>query len=166
MSTRPAIKEKFEFKYATRYSVTKIIESLKNTTSLGVDMIPTKAWKLGVEILAGPITKLINLSLISGKVPKLFKCALVHPVHKGSGKDPRDPASYRPISILSSLSKVMEIVVKDALYEWLEYHKYIPDAQFGFRPKKSVSMALSCAQADWAEAKLTPLARVSKKLSN
>ena len=80
-------------------------------------MIPTKAWKVGVEILAGSITKLMNLSLTSGKVPKLFKCALVHPVHKGSGKDPKDPSSYRPISILSPLSKVLEIAVKVALYE-------------------------------------------------
>ena len=101
-------------------------------------MIPTRAWKLGVEILAAPITKLINLSLSSGKVPKLFKSALVHPVHKGSGKDPRQPSSYRPISILCSLSKVLETVVRDSLLEWLEAHNYLPDAQNGFRQRRSV----------------------------
>ena len=151
-STQP-VKEKFEFKYATRKSVTKIIKRLKNTSSLGVDMIPTRAWKLGVEILAAPITKLINLSLSSGKVPKLFKSALVHPVHKGSGKDPRQPSLYQPISILCSLSKVLETVVRNSLLEWLEAHNYLPDAQNGFRPKRSVAMALSCAQAEWVAAK-------------
>ena len=153
LSTRPPINEKFEFKFATRHSVAKIIKGLKNTSSLGIDMIPTRAWKLGVEILAGPITKLINLSLSIGNVPKLFKCALVHPIHKGPGKDPRDPNSYRPISILSALSKVFEIVVRD-LMEWLEHHEYLPDSQYGFRPMRSTAMALSCSQADWAEAKL------------
>ena len=147
------IHDKFKFKYATKRSITKIIRSLNDTSALGVDMIPTKAWKLGVEILAGPIATLINLSLCTGKVPKLFKQAKVHPVHKGSGKDPRQPSSYRPISILPSLSKVLEIVVRDALLEWLDDHSYLPESQNGFRPGRSVAKALSCAQADWAAAK-------------
>ena len=52
--------------------------------------------------------------------PELFKQALVHPVHKGSGKDHREPGSYRPISIIPALSKILEIVVRDALYEYLD----------------------------------------------
>ena len=116
-------------------------------------MISTRAWKLGVEILAGPIVKLVNLSLSSGKVPWLFKRALVHPIHKGSGKDPRDPNSYRPISIILALSKVLETTVKDAILEWLDKHHYLPESQAGFHPKRSVAMALSCAQADWVAAK-------------
>ena len=72
----------------------KIIKGLKNSSSLGIDEIPTAALKLGVEILAGPVAKLVNLSLSTGKVPKMFKSALVHPVYKGSGKDPRSPGSY------------------------------------------------------------------------
>ena len=121
-STRQPVNEKFEFKYANRKSVTKIIKNLHNTSSLGVDKIPTRALKLGVEILASPITKLINLSLSSGKVPKLLKSTLVYPVHKGSGKDPSNPSSYRPISILPALSKILEVVVRDSLIEWLENH--------------------------------------------
>ena len=116
-------------------------------------MIPTRALKLGVEILASPITKLINLNLSSGEVPKLFKSALVHPVYKGSQKDPRHPSSYRPISILPALSKILVIVVRDSLLEWLDNRNYLPDAQNGFRPKRSVAMAVSSAQADWAAAK-------------
>ena len=106
-----------------------------------------------MEILAGPVTKLMNLSLSTGKVPKLFKCALVHPVFKGVGKDPRTPEAYRPISILPALSKVLEILVKDSLLEWLEQHNILPDAQSGFRPKRSVAMALACSQADWVAAR-------------
>ena len=51
------------------------------------------------------------------------------------------------------ISKCLEITVKDALLEWLEKHNYLPESQTGFRPKRSVAMALSCAQADWVAAK-------------
>ena len=93
------------------------------------------------------------ISLSTGVFPDLFKQALVHPVHKGSGKDHREPGSYRPISILPALSKILEIVVRDALYEHLDLRGVLPDSQFGFRPGRSVAMALACAQADWAAAK-------------
>ena len=99
------------------------------------------------------MAKLINLSLSSGKVPKLFKSAIIHPVYKNGGKDPRSPSAYRPISILPALSKVLEIAVKDCLLEWLEEHKILPESQSGFRPGRSVAMALACAQADWIAAK-------------
>ena len=47
----------------------------------------------------------------------------------------------------------METVVKDSLLEWLEQHNILPDSQSGFRPKRSVAMALTCSQADWVAAK-------------
>ena len=60
--------------------------------------------------------RLCNVSMATGKVPDLFKDAIVHPVYKGHGKDPRDPGSYRPVAILPSLSKVLEVAVRDALH--------------------------------------------------
>ena len=53
----------------------------------------------------------------------------------------------------AALSKILEIVVRDALYEYLDLKGVLPDSQFGFRPGMSVAMALACAQADWAAAK-------------
>ena len=76
---KPSLKKNFEFTYVNAVSVAKIVKGLKNSSSLGIDKIPTAAWKLGIEILAAPIAKLINLSLSKGIVPKLFKSALVHP---------------------------------------------------------------------------------------
>ena len=66
-STRKPINEKFEFQFETKQSVKKIIKGLNNTSAIGVDMIPTQAWKLGVDFLAGPVCKLINISLSSGQ---------------------------------------------------------------------------------------------------
>ena len=106
------------------------------------------ALKLGVEILAGPIARLINLSLSTGKVPKLFKKAIVHPVFKGGYKNLRVPGSYRPIAILPALSKILETVVRDALLKLLEQKNILPQSQYGFRPKRSVAMALACSHTD------------------
>ena len=145
--------DKFSFKFVTAGDITRIIRELKCTKAEGVDKIPTEVWKKGVVILASPIAKLCNISLSTGVFPDLFKQALVHPVHKGEGKDHREPGSYRPISILPALSKVLEVVVRDALMIWLVLKRVLPDSQFGFRPGMSVAMALACAQADWAAAK-------------
>ena len=119
----------------------------------GVDNIPTSVLKKGITVLAGPIARLCNISLSTGIFPDQFKEALVHPVHKGHGKDHREPSSYRPISILPALSKILEVVVRDALSEHLEANNVLPDSQFGFRSNRSVAMALACAQANWADAK-------------
>ena len=148
-----ASKRKFSFKFVTAGDVTRIIKRLKSTKAMGVDKIQTDVWKKGVSVLAGPIARICNLSLSSGIFPDILKQAVIHPVFKGNGKDPRDPGSYRPISILPSLSKIIEIVVRDALQDWLMLHGFIPESQFGFLPGRSVDMALACAQADWTEAK-------------
>ena len=95
---------------------------------MGVDEIPTQVWKKGVVVLAGPIARVCNISLSSGIFPDIFKEAIVHPVFKGSGKDPRDPGLYRPISILPSLSKILEIAVRDALLDWLMLQGFISDS--------------------------------------
>ena len=73
--------------------------------------------------------------------------------HYGNGKDPHNPGSYRPISILPSLSKILEIAVQNALQDWLKLQGFVPDSQFGFLPGRSVTMALACAQSDWIKAK-------------
>ena len=86
-------------------------------------------------------------------MPKLFKSALIHPIYKGNGKDPRSPGSYRPIAILPALSKILETVLRDSLLQWLELKGLLPDSQSGFRPNRSVALALTCAQTDWMAAK-------------
>ena len=43
--------------------------------------------------------------------------------------------------------------MRDALLGWLEQHDLLPESQFGFRPGRSVAMALACAQSDWTRAK-------------
>ena len=65
-------------------------------------------------ILAEPLSRLFNLSFSLGVFPSSWKIANVVPIHK---KDDRQQIkNYRPVSLLSNISKVMEGIVHNALY--------------------------------------------------
>jgi hypothetical protein len=138
---------KFFFKFANAKKTAKTIKGLNNTEALGVDNIPTSVLKKGVEVLAGPVSHLINRSLAEGKVPAQFKIRRVHPIYKGKGKPREDPALYRPVSILLALSKVMETHVKENLEDTLRKVNGLPGSQYGFRPKRVSTSALAHGQA-------------------
>jgi hypothetical protein len=139
----------FHFKFANAKRTSEAIKGLNNTEALGVDKIPTSVLKKGVEILAGSISHLINRSLAEGKVPAQFNIGRVHPIHKGKGKPREDPGSYRPVSILPAMSKVLESLVKGDLEAHLKRVNGLPGSQYGFRPKRSCTSALAHAQAGW-----------------
>jgi hypothetical protein len=126
-----------------------MIKGLNNTKALGMDCIPTSMLKKGVEVLAGPISHLVNRSMANGRVPAAFKIRKVHPIHKGKGKLREDPASYRPVSIQPALSKVLESHLKDNLKDQLRKVNGLPGSQYSFRPKRSCTSALAHAQVGW-----------------
>jgi hypothetical protein len=105
------------------------IKGLNNTEALGVDEIPPSMLKKGVEILAGPVSHLVNRCLAEGKVTAQFKIGRVHPIHKGKGKPRDDPGSYRPASILPAISKVLESLVKGDLEAHLKRVNGLPGSQ-------------------------------------
>ena len=130
--------------------VRKEILRLKNTGAEGVDCIPTSVLKMGVDVLARPIAHLISVSLKTAKVPDGFKRANIVPVHKK--KKPADNASsYRPVSLLPALSKVLERVVHGQLMEFMEGK--LPNSQHGFRPKRNTVGAIVAAHGDWMRAR-------------
>jgi hypothetical protein len=145
--------EFFAFGFADETKIAKTIRRLKPTKARGIDDIPASILKLGVSVLAAPIARLVNVSLASGVVPRAFKTAIIVPVYKGKGKPKQDPASYRPIALLPSMAKVLEIVVRDDLEAFLASTGALPDTQYGFRPARSASMALATAEAAWQAAK-------------
>ena len=59
----------------------------------------------------------------------------------------------RPVAILPSLSKVLEVAVRDALHSWFKKTGFLPETQYGFQSGRSVAMALTVAQSDWIDAK-------------
>ena len=90
--------------------------------------------------IAPILTDLFNLSFSSGVFPSALKIAKVIPVHKKLSR--LDCSNYRPISILSNLDKVLERLMYNRLYKFVEDNNLIYPFQFGFRKKFSTSLAL------------------------
>jgi hypothetical protein len=102
----------FSFSFCNASKISKIIKGLGSTSALRVDGIPVGVLKLGNEILAGPISHVINRSLATSQVPQRWKQGIIKPVYKGGKKSRADPSSYRPVCLLCALSKVLEVTVK------------------------------------------------------
>ena len=82
------------------------------------------------------ITRLFNASLATGYFPKQFKQAQIYFILKPD-KDPTCPSSYRPISLLMVLSKILEKIIAYRLRKFLEDSSQMNINQYGFRTKKS-----------------------------
>jgi hypothetical protein len=108
--------------------------------------------KMGSDMLAGPVSHLVNMSLSAGVFPSAIKTALIHPVYKGGGKARKDPGSYSPVAILCALSKVLETVAKEDLEAFMKANNILPMSQHCFRKGRSCTTALATAHAAWVAA--------------
>ncbi len=138
----------FCFKYPSASKVEAIIYSLKNTSAIGTDEVPVKVLKLGAPTLAGPIARLVQVSFASAKVPSGFKSAIVRPIYKGKGKATTAASSFRPVAILSAMSKVLERCAYETLVDFLE--PKLPAGQYGFRQSRSTTAAIADAHGKWS----------------
>ena len=102
---------------------------------------------LGRNVLASPLTAIINKSILTGTVPAAWKETVVTPILKKA--NPNDKANYRPVSCLITASKVLEKVVCTQLTEFIEKNKLLPNSQHGFRQQRSTMTAHAHMQKDW-----------------
>ena len=140
---------KFSLQTVTEAKVLKAIKQMKNKKSAGRDEITQEQMIMGAEVLAIPLTRIINASITEGKFPDIWKSAVVTPVlKKGSSKD---KTNYRPVSCLSVLSKVLEKIVCTQITKFMEDNNLLPQNQHGFREGRSTMSAMSAIQQEWAE---------------
>ncbi|XP_050508952.1 probable RNA-directed DNA polymerase from transposon BS isoform X1 [Diabrotica virgifera virgifera] len=118
-----------------------IINSLKSNKAPGMDNIKSEVLKELGHILTRPITHLVNSNFAVGKWPAQLKQTVVVPIHKKG--DPKLTKNYRPISIISSLCKILEKALKNQLVKYLEKFKLISNKQYGFREGFSTENAIS-----------------------
>ena len=137
----------FSLKRVTVKEVVKIMKSMSKKKSKGNDGVSQECLLLGVEVLAVPLTQIINNSITMGIFPADWKEAIVVPILKKG--DPKDPKNYRPVSCLTAASKVLEKAVCQQLTRFTEIHKLLPNSQHGFRSSRSTMTALSSMQKNW-----------------
>ena len=107
---------------------------------LGPDNIGPKLIKEVTEILIDPLVHIFNLSLTTGVVPDKLKVAKITPVFKKG--DPQLPSNYRPISLLTVFSKLLEKIMHKRLYSYLNSNNKLCQYQFGFRKYYSTIFGL------------------------
>ena len=119
--------------------IKNIILSLDPLRSIGPNSIPTKILKLLSNDISTQFAELFNLSFSEGVFPSILKTCKVIPIYK---KDLQlNCSNYRPISLLSSIDKILEGIMYNRLYKSLETNNLIYSLQFGFRQKHSTSHA-------------------------
>ena len=84
---------------------------------------------------------LFKRSLEASTFPSIWKCGQVTALFKGG--DRTDCNNYRPITVLPTISKILERAVHQQLYEFLSANELITPNQFGVRPKLSTVTALA-----------------------
>ena len=124
----------------TPKEVDELIKSFDSSKSAGPNSIPNKVIGQISASIAIPISNIINQSLLKGIYPSILKISKVIPVHKKDSK--LEIVNYRPISLLSNINKIIEKLMFNRLYSFLEFHNCIYDLQFGFREMHSTNHAL------------------------
>jgi len=137
---KESIKTKFHLKHTNSIEINQIILSLRTSNSVGLDEISIKIIKENSYYLSIPLSLLINRSISEGHYPSHFKTAKVIPVFKKGSK--KELTNYRPIALLSNLSKIFEKLVYLRLTNYFNENDLLYKYQFGFRKHCSTTHSL------------------------
>ena len=133
------INSTFNFSLINKCSLVKIVNGLKNKTSTGPDGISTKLLKVIFPAICDSLILIINQSMTTGVFPDKLKMAKIIPLFKD--KDPLIMTNYRPISLLSSISKLFEKVVFNQINQYFVDNKLYYAGQYGYREDHSTELA-------------------------
>ena len=118
-----------------------LIKQLPNKTSYGHDKISNIMLKALRTSITYPLCHIFNASLSEGTFPDWMKIAEVIPLYKG--KDMDLMINYRPISLLITLSKLLEKIMYTRLYGYLETQKLLYPSQYRFRTKRTCEQVIT-----------------------
>lgn len=121
--------------------IIEIIDKLKCSNSSGFDNISNNLLKKCKYLICKPLAFIVNIMFQEGAFPSKLKLAIVNPSHKKS--DTNIITNYRPISLLSSFSKVLEVAINEQLTIYLYTNKIISPNQHGYTRKKNTDTAVT-----------------------
>ena len=124
----------------TEEFVYKELCSLNPSKSTGIDEIKPKFLRDGADIIKGSVTHIINLSITTNTVPEELKFAIVKPLYKKNSR--LEVGNYRPVSILCTISKILERAIQIQLVNYLEKFQLLYEFQSGFRKSYSTDTCL------------------------
>ena len=120
--------------------VSNIIFSLNQNKSDGPNSIPIKIMKLLNKDISDQLASLFNQSFSAGIFPSILKTSKIIRIYKKGSK--LKCSNYIPISLLYNIDKILERLMYNRLYNFLEKKEIIFSLQLGFRQKYSTTYAL------------------------
>ena len=122
-----------------RFEVERIIRALKHS-SAGYDGIHAKVLKHIYRLIIEPLTHVLHLSISQGFFPNEMKLAKIIPLYKSG--DTIHIGNYRPVSVLPIFSKLLERLMYNRVFSFININNILYKYQFGFREKHSTNLAL------------------------
>ena len=118
----------------------KAFNSLERNKSAGIDEINVNIVKSVYDLVEAPLLLIFNLSLKQGIFPDQLKVARIVPIFKTGSESKM--SNYRPISILPCFSKILERIMYNRLYAYIESSNILYKKQFGFQKNHSTEHAV------------------------
>ena len=136
-----------EMRHVTVKKVLKLLKGLSGSKSISIDELDNYSVKIAAEIIAGPLHHIVTLSLMQCQFPTSWKYSKVIPIHKKASK--LEMNNYRPVAILSPLSKVLEKVAYEQIYGYFSKNSILHSNLHGYRQNRSTSTALLTMYDRW-----------------
>jgi len=124
----------------TEEEVVNLVSELDTGKASGPDGISGRMLKGTIQSISPFLTDLFNLSISTGKFPQKWKISSVVPIPK-TPTNSTDPYKYRPIPLLSVVSKLLEKHIYALLLQHLIENNFLSESQWGFTSGKSTVTA-------------------------
>ena len=135
----PRCQSDFVFSPISYQEMRDLVVNLSDA-SAGCDNIPTKVVKYVIDEIKIPLKHIFDISLYTGIFPDSLKQSRVTSIFKTGDRSSMN--NYRPVSVLSVFSKIIEKLVYNRLEKFLNDNNIIHSTQFGFQKLKSTTSAL------------------------
>ena len=122
----------FSFTPVSKEHVHKMLIGLNSHKATGLQDYRTARFIIdSADIICKPLCHIVNLSVQSGEFPCDIKKAKITPIYKKKAKT--EAGNYRPVSVLSTISKIIEKIACEQLTEYLDSNRLLYELQSGFR---------------------------------
>lgn len=140
--TRPnSITHQGLFLLIPAHEVETIITSLPTKKVKGQDDVPNELLKLAKSQLSPILAEVFNYCLKTSFYPPQWKVAITAIIRKHGKEDYSEPGAYRPIALLSCISKVFESILTRRIAYWAETNKILAEGHTGGRRQHSTDDA-------------------------
>lgn len=112
----------------------------------GEDGLPAGVWTQIWPVVSESVRRLFQTSLDTGVIPRQWKVAKIIPLKKHNKGDYTLAKAWRPISLLSTLGKLLEAVIAERISFAVETYGLLPTNHFGARKQRSAKQALLLLQ--------------------